>query len=171
MGNTVVQPNTYVGVYKTDEGICLSGLNANEQWTRDCTNGDDLGDGSCKTVDLGNGYEGEVCFRRTIDQQSSNGFVSGFNNGVRTQPNGGFIQQSNNNDIRYDPNNGFVSTNNGSRIVDNTVWEIDDGVNRPVTLSESDVSMLSGGSNGRRSNGGDLRIQPLSNGGISIRFD
>lgn len=150
MGNNVVRPTTFVGVYKDENSICLSGMNDDEQLSRDCITGTDYGDGGCMTVDLGDGYEGEVCYRRSRPGVNSFQVQQPLSTGISS------LSTLSSPSVRPQNNN--------------TVWEVQNGNSRPVTLSESDISRLNNGRvNGRRN--GDLRIEPLNNGGISIRFD
>lgn len=150
MGNNVVRPTTFVGVYKDENSMCLSGMNDDEQLSRDCITGTDYGDGGCMTVDLGDGYEGEVCYRRSRPGVNSFQVQQPLSTGISS------LSTLSSPSVRPQNNN--------------TVWEVQNGNSRPVTLSESDISRLNNGRvNGRRN--GDLRIEPLNNGGISIRFD
>lgn len=161
MGNNVVTPTTFVGVYKDENSICLSGMNDDEQLSRDCITGTDYGDGGCMTVDLGDGYEGEVCYRRSGPGVNSFQVQQPLSTGISSQS----VPLSNGISSLSTLSSPSVRPQNN-----NTVWEVQNGNSRPITLSESDIRRLNNGRvNGRRN--GDLRIEPLNNGGISIRFN
>lgn len=140
MGNTTVRPDAMLALTREEDTLCVTTLDTQGKTTRQCTDVRDLGDGTCERVDIGDGYYAETCYSRSNVQ--SVGTVQSLST--------------------------FGTTNN-IPVNNNSVWQVQNGNNRPVTLSETDISMLNSNNGSRRN--GNLRIEPLNNGGISIRFD
>lgn len=170
MGNITVNPEGIHGVYTEEDKVCTVRKETDGSVVYKCTEKDQVQGQICQTSDLGNGISAQTCYTRNevTEQRVYNGVdnntiwqvqsSSQYSRPVTLSQDEIRLLNGNTNGISVLPNsknglhNGTVRTNSVNERK---------RVNSDSVVRNSDSVVLRNG----------VRLEPLNNGGIGIRFD